>query len=177
MQGNYYTRALTDETPTVVDSAGPGYEYASGFAMYTGDQCLPTEPPQARVWTVVREFIGLVLPASGGLLDTGAQHGVIGKPSLERLETELGKHGLKARRVPQVLTGASGIGGSTDFLETTEVPIGLGGVSGTVTLNVVSQDAPLLLPQYLNKKLGMVLSLPEQKAEWTYINSKSDITT
>ena len=142
-----------------------------------GDQCSPKEPPQARVWTVVKEFIGLVLPASGGLLDTGAQHGVIGKPSLERLETELGKHGLKVRRVPQVLTGASGIGGSTEFLETIEVPIGLGGVSGTVTLNVVSQDAPLLLPQYLNKMLGMVLSLPEQKAEWTYINSKSDITT
>ena len=83
---------------------------------------------------------------SQALLDTGAQHGVIGKPSLERLETELGKHGLKVRRVPQVLTGASGIGGSTEFLETIEVPIGLGGVSGTVTLNVVSQDAPLLLP-------------------------------
>ena len=84
----------------------------------------------------------MTLPASGGMLDTGAQHGVVGQAHLVKMEEELARHGLKVRRVPMMLKGASGIGGSTEFTEAVEVPIGLGGVSGTVTLNVVADNAP-----------------------------------
>ena len=93
------------------------------------------------IWTQYDTFVGMTLPASGGLLDTGAQHGVVGKPHFDRLEKELAQYGLKVRRLPMTMKDASGIGGSTEFLEIVDVPIVLGGVSGTVTLNVIEQDA------------------------------------
>lgn len=83
--------------------------------------------------TNVQGFIGINLSADQGLLDTGAQHGIIGVKALGILEAELYKHGLKPRVVPSEMTGATGIGGGTDFIRTVQVPIGFGGVSGIVT--------------------------------------------
>ena len=79
-------------------------------------------------------FIGLVHPAHQAVVDTGAQHGVIGKFALERLERELAKHGLKVKRVPLQLDGATGIGGGCDFIETVVAPTGLGGIPGLLSL-------------------------------------------
>ena len=160
------------ETPAGAAEDVSTYE-PSGFALYTAIHesacCCLSGMGTYTVWTQFGSFVGMTLPASGGLLDTGAQHGVVGKPHLERLEKELEQHGLKVRRVPMSLHGASGVGGSTEFMECIEVPIGLGGVSGTVTLHVTAHDTPLLLPQGLNKRLGMILDMSNETAEWKYI--------
>ena len=80
MQG--YHGLIMTESSEQACSDDP-YEGAVGFAMYTGD----TYVGMIFAWPngSLEQFIGVVLPASGGLLDTGAQHGVIGRPSLKRL--------------------------------------------------------------------------------------------
>ena len=93
------------------------------------------------------------------MVPAGAQHDIIGSRALSDLEQALLEYGLKPKEVPSTLDGASGIGGGTPFIKTVQVPIGLAGISSIVTLNVIEQDAPPLLPQYMNKKLGMVLDL------------------
>ena len=127
------------------------------------------------IFTIEASFIGLMVPPRFGILDTGAQHGVIGTPALELLCKELARHGLKVREIAPESDGANGIGGGAQLLRAVQVPIGLGGVSGLLTLNVVEQDAPLLMPGYLNRKLGMVLNCPEDRVDWKNINTSSKI--
>ena len=71
------------ETPASADDA-PTYE-PNAFALYTATQesmccCFGAYT----IWTQYESFVGMTLPASGGLLDTGAQHGVVGKPHFDR---------------------------------------------------------------------------------------------
>ena len=70
------------------------------FSMYTSadgvGQGFVMRPFIGMVYTI-EAYIGIIIPGNKGLLDTGAQHGVIGLPALNRLESELRKHGLKPR--------------------------------------------------------------------------------
>ena len=50
-----------------------------------------------------------------GLVDTGAQHGVIGRRSLEEHVKALRVHGLKPREVETLKLQAAGIGGKPSF--------------------------------------------------------------
>ena len=61
---------------------------------------------------------------------------------------------------------ATGIGGTTQFLKSAEVPTGIGGINGTVTVHVIDQDVPLLLPIGLCKALGMALNMNQQQITW-----------
>ena len=54
------------------------------------------------------------------------------------------------------VTGATGIGGDTSFLGTYEIPVGVAGCSGVLTLSVTEKNLPpLLLPvrKYLAEPL------------------------
>ena len=55
-------------------------------------------------------FIGLYVAVGFALLDTGAQHGVIGKPAYEELVERLKTHGLKPRILPTFMATATGVG-------------------------------------------------------------------
>ena len=127
---------------------------------------------------VLDTFIGLNVTAGYGLLDTGAQHGVIGLSNYKELCDRLAVQGLKPRKVPTLHANAVGVGGSTSFLSSAEIPVGIQGVSGVVTLNVIDTNLPLLLPMTFCKKLGMVLDTTNDTATWKHIGNKvSEVVT
>ena len=56
---------------------------------------------------------------------------------------------------------AVGIGGSSAIQKSAEIPVGIAEVSDTLTIHVVPQEIPLLLPVGFLQKLGMILDLPD----------------
>ena len=48
-----------------------------------------------------------------------------------------------------------GVGGSTQFRKSVEVPLGIAGISGLLTVHTVDAEIPLLLPVELLDKLGI----------------------
>ena len=121
-------------------------------------------------------FIGLSLSTNHGLVDTGAQHGVIGQEQYERVVSFLSTFGLKPRVMPTQRGGASGVGGESQFILTAEVPTAIQGVCGTVKLNVLSEPIPFLLPVSFSEHLGMVLNMPDKSIQWKYINKTQSYT-
>jgi hypothetical protein len=121
-------------------------------------------------------FIGLSLQTNHGLVDTGAQHGVIGQDQYERVVTYLSTFGLKPRVMPTQRGGASGVGGESQFILTAEVPTAIQGVCGTVKLNVLSEPIPFLLPVSFSEHLGMVLNMPDKSIQWKYIDKTQSYT-
>ena len=68
---------------------------------------------------------------------------------------------------------AAGVGGVSDFLFSEEMPIGIAGISGVLTVHGVEADVPLLLPIDLLLKLGMVMNTPARYIHWQHINRDS----
>ena len=96
------------------------------------------EPEQSfhGVVTVLTEgelgtFIGLSVEPGFALIDTGAQHGVLGPSSYDHICDVLARFGLKPRVIPTLKMNAVGIGGSSAFQKSAEIPVGIAGVSGT----------------------------------------------
>ena len=131
------------------------------------------ETPQSRSFALVMilpTFIGLILAPQQALLDTGAQHGVVGKPQYDRIVQYLAKYGLKPRLLPTRPGGAQGVGGASEFVLTADLPIAIQGNCGTLTVNVVAENIPLLLPVSFSKNLGMNLLMPKQMVHWEYLD-------
>jgi hypothetical protein len=120
-------------------------------------------------------FVGLSVTPGFALVDTGAQHGVVGKNNFRQLVETLAIHGLKPRPIETLRMTAAGVGGATTFNQSAEVPVGIGGVRGTLTAHVIHHDTPLLLPISVCKSLGMILDLPETSIHWKTIGRDSDI--
>ena len=112
------------------------------------------------------------MPAGQALVDTGAQHGIIGLPSYEALVAKLAEYGLKPKQIPTLNVAAAGIGGQTKFLLSAEVPTAIAGCSGIITVHVIEQDVPMLLPIGLCKALGMNLRLAENSIAWEGLGGK-----
>eukprot|EP00971_Amphidinium_carterae_P274552 5448067-Amphidinium_carterae.4 len=73
---------------------------------------------------------------------------------------------------------AKGIGGTSRSLGRFNVPMGLGGMCGVVTVTIVDEpEIPLSHPVGLMQGLGSVLSLPKLLSRWTQCKAvaKSDI--
>jgi len=117
-------------------------------------------------------LIGLFVTAGFGLLDTGAQHGVIGLDDYKRWCERLAQQGLKPRILPTWTATAVGVGGGTSFLITAELPVGVQGVSGCLVVNVIQNKLPLLIPMSFCKKLGMILDTVDNTATWKYLGNK-----
>ncbi len=121
-------------------------------------------------------MIGMLTIPGYGLVDTGAQHGVIGSKSYTALCDCLAERGLKPRTLPTFAAKAVGVGGATQFLQSAEVPIGIRGVSGVVTMHVVDSELPFLLPMPFLKSLGMNLDAMRDKIVWQKLgNRTSDV--
>ena len=56
-----------------------------------------------------------------------------------------------------------------------QIPTAIQGVCGILTVHVVDQEIPFLLPVAFCKKLGMNLSMPKMQIFWEYINRHSDV--
>ena len=147
-----------------------------GTQVHTDTENPPSLPdPSAFILPCFDEsFVGLTVCPGYALVDTGAQHGVAGKKSFDKRSGALSVFGLRPRRVPTLQLDAAGIGGTTAFIFSAEVPVSLGGVSGVLTLHAIDQNIPVLLPISFCKKLGMVLDIPEQQVHWNNIKKSSD---
>ena len=117
-------------------------------------------------------LVGVLLVAGFGLVDTGAQHGVIGLPDFEEFCKALSRFGLKPRELPTFDVQAVGVGGATSFLKSVEAPIALQGACGTLTLNVIKDRLPLLIPAGFCKGLGLVLDCEAETATWKNLGGR-----
>ena len=73
-------------------------------------------------------FVGLTLPAGMCLVDTGAQHAVVGQKAFDRHVKYIKEHyDLKPKQVKTLDVKACGIGGATSFLSSWCMPTGMGG--------------------------------------------------
>ena len=124
----------------------------------------------------VEIFVGLEVAPGLALVDTGAQHAVVGPPAFNVLCLLLEKYGLKPRKIPTLQIPATGVGGSASFLWSYEMPIAIKEVCGIQTVHGVPQNIPLLLPVDLCKKLGMILNMPKMHIDWEYIKKSSQVT-
>ena len=123
----------------------------------------------------IDSFIGLTVTPGLALVDTGAQHGVIGPNGFEQLRGVLAQYGLKPRKIETLKMRATGVGGSSDFIFSVEVPIATKGISGLLVLHGVEMEIPCLLPVELLDSLGMILNLPENNIYWKYIDRVSGL--
>ena len=107
---------------------------------------MPPESEAIFMMTQFEAFIGLVVNAGCALVDTGAQHGVVGDSEYAQICERLAEHGLKPRILPTFQADAVGVGGTTKFQLTAEMPCAIQGVNGTLVIHVVKGRLPLLLP-------------------------------
>ena len=126
----------------------------------------------------VETLIGMYVSTGFGLLDTGAQHGVIGLKDFNRLCERLAQQGLKPRSLPTFEATAVGVGGNTTFLQSAEMPVGIQGVSGVLVLHVIDTNLPLLLPISFWRNLGMILDTNDNTATWKKLGNRvSEVVT
>ena len=114
----------------------------------------------------MESFIGMMVTPGYALIDTGAQHGVIGLKEYQGLCERLAAVGLKPKQLPTFLAKAVGVGGTTEFLQTVEIPVGIQGVSGVVNMNVIESELPPLLPIPFLKRLGMLYDAEDGLVTW-----------
>ena len=79
-------------------------------------------PEVDRTSDLIPLFTGLVVTPGYALLDTGAQQAVMGKREFDDLVERLRVFGLKPNVLPTNTRGGAGIGGTTEFLATVEIP-------------------------------------------------------
>ena len=62
-----------------------------------------------------------------------------------------------------------GVGGTTKFLASWALPIGIAKKCGTLTVHIIQDNVPLLLPVEMLRALGMVLDMPKGLITWTHL--------
>eukprot|EP00971_Amphidinium_carterae_P201843 4005110-Amphidinium_carterae.1 len=144
----------------------------SSLSVPLGNSSLTLSTPSL----VLSSFIGLTCQAGTGLIDTGAQTAVMGKPAFDSLEAALRARGLKGLEIKgEDVQGARGIGGQATILSIQQVPIGLSKVPGVMLVQVLDQDVPLLLPIGMLRKLGMVLDLQRMRCRLSKLNKDAKL--
>ena len=125
---------------------------------------------------IASQFIGLVLAPKLALIDTGAQHAVCGPTTFRQIKEVLKVEQLCPRIIPTLEMEACGVGGSTKFVQSAEIPIAMCFTfSGIMTVHVVPSEIPLLLAVSFLKALGMILDMPEMQCHWKHLDCTSPV--
>ena len=102
-------------------------------------------------------YVGVNVQPGHMMIDTGAQVAIIGQPAFEELCSYCKEHGL---REPYWLhhneSYTRGIGGNAKVVGEAKVPIGIGGAPGSMTMRVMEDGAPPLIPMHVLDRLGML---------------------
>ena len=112
------------------------------------------------------------------LVDTGAEHGVVGPAAYRVIVGKLPESGLKPRPVLNPGIRATGVGGASDVQGASEIPVGLDGCSGLLTIHVLddaSPEVPLPLPVGFCDRLGRILDMNTKKVFWKIMNNASSV--
>lgn len=116
-------------------------------------------------------------PGGCALVDTAAQHGLVG-------ECTLLKHAALLREQYQLrvqVTNESGgtvrgVCGSEQVTKVAYVPLGISGKSGVLRVQVVPGDVPFLIPAYLLFQLGAVIDMHACLIAYTNIGAVQSMT-
>ena len=94
------------------------------------------------------------------LVDTAAQHGLIGRETREQLEQHLlANFGMKVRRSGEDGGTVRGVCGAEERTPIAYVPIGIGGCSGLLRVQIVPGPVPCLIPAYLLTDTGSIIDM------------------
>ena len=105
-------------------------------------------------------FLGTQKPHGTALVDTAAQHGLVGIETLEAHDKLLRESfGLQVQWSNENGGTVRGVCGSEETTKIAHVPIGLGGKSGVLRVQVVPGDIPFLLPAYFLTDLEAVIDM------------------
>ena len=116
---------------------------------------------EADAWSFL-SFVYLATKQSDGtaLVDTAAQHGLVGIEVLKSHEKLLQeKFGLLIQWSNESGGSVRGVCGKEERTQVAYVPIGIGGKSGVLRVQVVPGDIPFLLPAYFLTDLHAVIDM------------------
>ena len=137
-----------------------------GHSLQEFDQFLTTAEPQNEQYKE-RQFCGLSFcflntqkSEGTALVDTAAQHGLVGIQTLQHHDLFLQhRFGLQVQWSHESGGTVRGVCGAEETTKIAYVPIGLGGKSGVLRVQVVPGDIPFLLPAYFLSDLGAVIDM------------------
>ena len=99
-------------------------------------------------------------PPGIALVDTAAQHGLVGEETLKQHDILLQQHHqLRVQWSHEPGGMVRGVCGSEEHTSLAYVPIGLGGKSGILKVQVVPGDIPFLIPAYFLSDLQAVIDM------------------
>ena len=92
------------------------------------------------------------------LVDTAAQHGLVGSHTLERHDQYLEREfWLRVQFTHESGGTVQGVCGSEETAKVAYIPSTLGGNSGILRVQVVPGNIPILLPAYFLTDLGAIM--------------------
>ena len=115
------------------------------------------------------------LSPSSRTMDKSASTCTRSRSIVDSLCAHLVDFGFKPREFPFSLAGAKGVGGQAAFVKSAEVPVGIQGACGVVTLHVVESEVPFLLPMSFCKSLGIFLNTTNNTATWKTLEKVSKV--
>eukprot|EP00971_Amphidinium_carterae_P325840 6456337-Amphidinium_carterae.2 len=103
-----------------------------------------------------------------------AQSAVCGKQRWSRIIEHISHQGIQPVQLAQpAMQTTQGIGGQVKVQASYNLPIGIAGINGLVTVTVIDGDAPFLVPIPLLFSLGMTLDLPKGRCVWKTLEGRS----
>ena len=94
------------------------------------------------------------------LVDTAAQHGLIGRETLDKLDQHLlTSFGMKVQHSGEDGGTVRGVCGAEERTPIAYIPIGIGGCSGLLRVQIVPGPVPCLIPAYLLTDMGSVIDM------------------
>ena len=118
-------------------------------------------------------FLGSSTSDGSALVDTAAQHGLVGIQTLEKHDQLLQERfGLKVQWSQEAGGSVRGVCGAEETTKIVYIPIGLSGKSGVLRVQVVPGDIPFLLPAYFLTELGAVIDMKNATIFYTELGVK-----
>ena len=122
-------------------------------------------------------FLGMQKATGTALVDTAAQHGLVGIETLEAYDKLLQQEfGLKVQWTTEAGGSVRGVCGTEESTKLAYVPVGLGGKSGVLRVQVVPGEIPFLLPAYFLTELEAVIDMKHATIMYMALGVKQSMT-
>ena len=134
------------------------------------------QPPSSSQSFLSYVFFGANRADGTALVDTAAQHGLVGVETLRGHARLLEpRFGLKVQWSQEPGGVVRGVCGAEETTKVAYVPIGLGGKSGVLRVQVVPGDIPFLLPAYFLTDLAAVIDMKHATIMYMSLGVKQDM--
>eukprot|EP00439_Symbiodinium_sp_Y106_P086029 s529_g30.t2 len=105
------------------------------------------------------------------LIDTAAQHGLIGRETLEKMDNHLQQNfGVRVQHTSEDGGTVRGVCGVEEKTPIAYIPVGVAGYCGQLRVQIVPGSVPCLVPAYLLTDLGSVIDMRSMRIYHTHIN-------